>query len=170
MKNSILVLALNFASSATVLAQARYVTLKLDTNPPNPLPQTNEVVIAPYEVAELVSCPNPYNQFEINVVKDGTTFSFGPSDIANTRGVVMAGPAVIKFGTGTTGQKGFCTFRITPESFPPDKTLIIPDGTAGATVTLECSTNLINWGSATNGFYSGTNSAKFFRIRAERAQ
>jgi hypothetical protein len=77
---------------------------------------------------------------------------------------------VISYRSGDIYQKGFVTFKITPEAFPPDKTFIIAEGTQGATVTLECSTNLLNWTTATNGFYTGTNGAKFFRISAQRAQ
>ena len=36
-------------------------------------------------------------------------------------------------------------------------------------IALECSTNLVNWSSATNGAYGGSlTEAKFFRIKVEK--
>ena len=62
----------------------------------------------------------------------------------------------------------FATLEITPEPFPPTKTITIEPGTGGAAITLEASTNLVNWTSATNGVYTNLMEATFFRIKAER--
>jgi len=71
---------------------------------------------------------------------------------------MIAGPATIQ----CTG--GYATFRITPQEFPVEKTAIIPHLSKGATVTLQVSNNLMDWTTAANGIYSGTNGPLFFRI------
>jgi hypothetical protein len=52
------------------------------------------------------------------------------------------------------------------EQYPPDKTLITLPGTNSCTVTLEGSTDLVHWSTATNGTYT-VPQAMFFRIRSE---
>jgi hypothetical protein len=150
-------------------AQTKYVTLKVESSFAPPGFVTNTFEITSSETAEVVG--TYLNGTWLEVEKEGTLFLFTDAVLNNyvNRQVIIAGPAVFRLRTITTNQKSFSTLRIIPESFSPDKTIIIPEGTAGATITLECSTNLLNWSTATNGFYTGTNSSKFFRIRAERA-
>ncbi len=94
-------------------------------------------------------------------VKDGTEF-------ANAGGTI-AGPAIVRMRGGIGPAKGLVTLRITPEAFPPDRTIIIAPSTNLFNIALECSTNLVNWASATNGVYGGsTNAAKFFRIKLDK--
>lgn len=60
------------------------------------------------------------------------------------------------------------TAEIIPQSFPPDKTLVIPADTGGANVIMESSTDLVHWDAAQPGQYTNLTSHLFFRIRAER--
>ena len=53
------------------------------------------------------------------------------------------------------------------EVFPPDKTIVIPQGVS-AKIVLECSTNLVDWVPAKLGNYSDQPTTKFFRLRAEK--
>ncbi len=99
------------------------------------------------------------------VVKDGVPVQI--SSISGGPVPVIVGPAVFQRKPNGSGGIGFCTIEITPESFPPDKTLIIPEGT-GANITFECSTNLLDWNSVWQGTYTNAPSNKFFRIRADR--
>ena len=166
MKHTILVLTclLTLAAGTSLLGQGRITTITLETIGLGN--KTNILEIGYNEVAEVISYE--LNSANTSFVKDNKEY-FLP---AAGRRAVIAGPATIQInGFGNTDRtfRSFLTVQITPESFPPDKTVIIPDGTTGATITMECSTNLINWTTATNGFYTGSNSAKFFRIRAERA-
>jgi hypothetical protein len=160
------------------MAQTRHVTLTINSGAPNWAYQTNSFALGPHDTAELLNWFSRAGTIDIE--KDGATFAvdgsvfdarYGyPLDFSATRGITVAGPAVISYRNTAWSQKGLVTFKITPDAFPPDKTFIIPDGTPGATVILECSTNLLTWTTATNGFYTGTNGAKFFRINAQRAQ
>lgn len=174
MKHVILALGLIIPSSNSLIAQERHLMLMLST-PGIPWvlspSTTNEVTIGDNEVAQVVS-------YKMDATAGtGAQFvkPFGGSNFVDSFGYgdVIPGPATLRLyfenRTGTTAApRGRATFKITPVAFPPDKTFIIPDGTPGATVTLETSTNLLTWTTATNGFYTGTNGAKFFRINAQR--
>ncbi len=167
----ILVTALFVATSTSL--QARFVTLTVNGNlgngPTNLLArltiQSNEVAT----VRSIIAAPGypvPY----LTVMKDGLLFVISPPVVATVNpDPLIAGPAVFQLqplGSGYGGP-GFCTIEITPESFPPDKTLIIPEGT-GANITFECSTNLLDWNPVWQGTYTNAPSNKFFRIRADR--
>ena len=129
-----------------------------------------ELSIRPYEAAELVSYVGPTRGDRLQLFKDGKTIDcpFAPQ----TYPVIVAGPATFRY-TALTNSSGegfgpaFLTFRITPGAFPPDRTVIVLPGTNQTSVTLECSTNLVNWASATNGVYGPMPEAKFFRIKLQ---
>ena len=82
--------------------------------------------------------------------------------------IIVAGPATIRLRTVQDFAVGFATIRITPESYPPDKSILVAPGAGGANVSLEWSTNLVNWTSTTNGVYTNLPVAAFFRINATR--
>jgi hypothetical protein len=107
----------------------------------------------------------------VQIIKDGLTFGWYPSDKLDPTipaRHVIAGPALVRVISSTSSYiQGYVTFKITRESFPPDKTVVIPQG-QGANIIMECSTNLIDWVVASPGVYTNVPSAKFFRIRPER--
>jgi hypothetical protein len=138
------------------------------------------------ETAELVS--------SVSTPKNGggeTTFlkSGGGGDQLGF-GVPLTGPATI---TATAGRWNtvVITVKITSESvdvnktdtvevsktdfvdanktdsFDVNKTLILPPGTNQIYITLESSTNLVNWVAATNGVYGSPDTVIFFRIRTK---
>jgi hypothetical protein len=107
----------------------------------------------------------------IEVRKDGRTSFLQTLSVPNQGfdPVVVAGPASIRLVVqGNQTRAGLCTIRITPESYPPDKSILVAPGSGGAAITLECSTNLVNWTATTNGVYTNLPAAKFFRIKEER--
>lgn len=133
----------------------------------------SELSIGSYETAELISYP-PHPSADANgiisVIKDGITFtfdnSFHPRPSPTKDPLIIAGPATIRLtSTSLPAYPAICTFRVTPEPFPPDRTVIALPGTNQTTVTLECSTNLVDWAVATNGVYGPMPQAKFFRIK-----
>ena len=118
-----------------------------------------------YQAAELLSVsPISFSGSQLVIEKDGTQIvhSF---DLHSFNRLVVAGPASIKVYDGS-----MATFRLTPEPYPPDRSILVAPGSGGATVTLECSTNLVDWTSTTNGVYTNLPVAKFFRIKADRIQ
>ena len=98
------------------------------------------------------------------LLKDGGEFEVFKDD-------VVEGPATIRIGAMLAPNQFpavWLTIERLPQSFPPDRTLVLPQGSNSVAVALECSTNLVNWQTATNGLYGTPDAAKFFRIRAER--
>ena len=166
-------------SELASFGQARHVTLTLDASDPQTIQRalvTNELHLAEFETAELVSQSRMRDQsINLSAVKDGITVFATTAPVApgfseygyEFHRFAIAGPAKIVFiaplGNGTC----FATFRITPESFPPDRTIIAMPGTNQTSITLECSTNLVQWSPATNGVYGPMPEAKFFRIKAQ---
>ena len=155
-------------------AQSRFVTLTLGTNKP-----TDQITIGTNEVVNIVSTggSSPY----VIVAKDNFTFRlnndrFYPVFSAYQAKTLISGPATLSIGTQTEplwNNPAFVTIEIIPESFPPDKTIIIPADTKGAYIIMEASTDLIHWTNASPGLYTQTNDTSknlFFRLRGERLQ
>lgn len=142
---------------------------------------TNIITIADYESGELISVlttnASTSNQgwpFYVQVKKDNFTFTlkssasfmFGAIGSATSGtgvGDVIRGPATFSL-LDTYGAQGF-TVRITPVSFPPNQTLIVPPGTNQVQISMESSTNLVNWQTATNGIYGSPETVRFFRMK-----
>jgi hypothetical protein len=161
-------------------AQAEIVTLTasgVDLGNGNYATTTNSLSIEPFEVAELISFPAhvPPNggTVRLDIVKNGKTLTILSSTSNGFQqplpSIVVAGPATFSLRSANA-EGNFATFRITPEAFPPDRTLIVPPGTNQTRVVLECSTNLVVWTTTTNGLYGPSEGAKFFRIKMETAR
>ena len=85
------------------------------------------VAAAPFAVM-LVALPSAPH-FTMTVASQNQTFILDGSNLPPGRGIiVIAGEAKIRIAYGGTvgPYTAFLTLQITPESFPPDKTLIIP--------------------------------------------
>ena len=149
--------------AGALVAEARTVTLTVGGNV-----QTNEVAIQSNEVATLKTWMGAINYSSVTVQRDGFPFSVIPlNSNGGVNGVVcVAGPAVIQLYVARN-LSAMLTLEIAPDSFPPDRCIIVPDGT-GANIALESSTNLINWVDASAGAYTNKVGNKFFRIRADR--
>ena len=150
-------------------AQSRFVTIANDST------LTNSLEIVSGETAQLVSLVQQQasqnaNTDILSVERDGLRWTWRPT--ANYVGpvrdpLIVTGPA--RFHLSADGFAGsVCTFRITPDAIDPTTTVVIPPGPGGGVVTLECSTNLVNWQTATNGIYTNQPVAKFFRIKLDR--
>lgn len=165
MKTGALSILLLLAGGWLALAQTeRYVTATaIPTSPSGSA--TNKVIIAEAEAAEIMSVTtlNAFLYFQ----RDGTNFVGFKAADATGKGTIMKGPATVVL-VGQLGTPAYLTLKIMPESFPPDKTVILPPGTNQVQVTLESSTNLVNWAAATNGVYGSPNEARFFRIHLQK--
>lgn len=78
--------------------------------------------------------------------------------------LLVVGPSTLRLA----GAVGLATFKITPNTFEADKTIVVPPGTGGRKVQLECSTDLVHWVASTNGIYTNQITAKFFRVKLEK--
>ena len=151
-------------------AEAEIVTLVLGRNGTT-LPATNKLEIKAGQVAKVISWPAVLNGYStyLKISKEGYAAEKARVDFSlSSDPVIIVGPATFDFYTlNPETSQGFMTMEIAPESFPPDKTIIIPEGT-GARVALECSTNLLEWAEVWSASYTNVPSNKFFRIKADR--
>jgi len=156
----------------TQISHAALVTLTAQATSTNW--STNEITIGSYEAAELVSFPYSSAVFGwLNIIKDGRTNFYRPLNVSGSTAapfdpLLFTGPATIRLISSNFETPSMATFRITPEAYPPDKAIIALPGTNQTSITLECSTNLLQWFPATNGLYGPMPEAKFFRIKLER--
>jgi hypothetical protein len=79
----------------------------------------------------------------------------------------VAGPATISLiTTGTNNSKAIVTLDIEPAPFPPGRTVTVGAYSGSVQVTMEISTDLVNWTTAVNGLvYTNSPDARFFRIK-----
>jgi hypothetical protein len=170
-------LALGLLIGLTDRASARFVTLVGRTE--NGTNFFDTVAIGTNEVAEVRSLfesgfnPNGVGG-SVNVIirRGGMEFRVSsPLFLSGTNGLklplTVAGPATLTLENGFSAA-AFATIEVKTESFPPDKTLIIPGDSNGANVIMESSTDLVNWAAASPGSYTNRTNNLFFRIRAER--
>jgi hypothetical protein len=166
MNASRLTATLLLAAITSFAQNSRYVTAISTTGPVS-------VTVLTGETAEIVSCHYDTVDGLIlarpRITKDGVTVRGLPpgyplSNGTVPRGTVVAGPAVIL----NDWASAILTVKITADTYDVNKTLILPPGTNQVYVTLESSTNLVNWADATNGVYGSPEVARFFRIRMDK--
>ena len=79
--------------------------------------------------------------------------------------VVIAGPAMIQIVSGYASG-GFATFCVEPGPFPPGRAVTVGAFSGNVQVTMQMSTDLVNWTTATNALvYTNSPDARFFRIQ-----
>lgn len=120
--------------------------------------------------------PNSLVSLVANIHGQTFTFALGDS-IAGLAGatvnpVVFSGPATIQLQTSTNANFngdaafGFATFDIEPGPFPPGKAVTIGAYSGNVQVTMQMSTDLVNWTTAVNGMvYTNSPDARFFRVQ-----
>ena len=164
-------------TTACTYGQNRFVTPVVGTN------TSDQVLIGSNEVAIVRSAYDPFSSgtsggnFSLEIIKSVQKFrleagALNYNYVRVPQSYHFAGPATLTLINGVNpDQRGinaaFCTLEIIPESFPPDKTVIIPAGT-GANIIFESSTDLIHWTTNAPGIFTNSPANQFFRIRAER--
>ena len=133
----------------------------------------DQLVIGPYETAEvLMHYRQPQHEGKTSFVVQGGDYSteiHSTSSPPDWRWISpLRGPATFSLTSllqfGEPYGMAYCTIRVTTEQYPVDKTLTVLPGTNSYQVTLEKSTNLVNWSTASNGAYTNGEVAMFFRI------
>lgn len=168
MKLASVVIALFIAALNAQAQNSRYVTVLAFNGPTN-------ITVLSGETAEIVSShydstdPAGITFCRPRIVKDGYTVRGVPANYplgtgTAQHGTVVAGPATII----NDCAGAILTVKLTPDNYDVNKTLILPPGTNQVCVTLESSTNLVNWADSTNGVYGSPDLARFFRIRMEK--
>ena len=95
----------------------------------------------------------------VNFTKD---FSF-----ESINGLTISGPATIQLQAHCCAfYASYATIEIVPGPFPPGKTLTVGANSGNVQVTMQMSTDLVNWTPAVNGMvYTNTPDARLFRIQ-----
>lgn len=82
-------------------------------------------------------------------------------------GLTIAGPATIQLQAHCCAfYASYATIEIVPGLFPPGKTATVGSYSGNVQVTMQMSTDLVNWTPAVNGMvYTNSPDARFFRIQ-----
>lgn len=127
------------------------------------LTQTNSLVVKQFEIVELVSVSSISGSLTVTT-PTGRFNAFPGATTAYLPPLIVVGPANIVM----EAVSGYALFKITPSYYPFEKASLVMPGPGGAVVTMECSTDLVNWVTATNGTYTNMPAAKFFRINLNK--
>lgn len=137
---------------------------------------TNEVQIASYQQAVIKTyldqnhlwSPNSVGSSRLNILKSGTFLEIYSERIPAISPITIAGPATIQLVALNVGD-AVATVDITPSSYPPDRAVTVGPYSADMKVTMEMSTDLVNWTVAQNAaVYTNKPEARFFRIKLEK--
>ena len=94
----------------------------------------------------------------------GVNFSIDPTT-ANINNLTFVGPATVQLQGNIYGP-AFVTFDVEPGPYPPGKTATVGPNSGNMRVTLQMSTDLVNWAPAVNGMiYTNSPDPRFFRIQ-----
>ena len=171
MKTTFLSLALTLFGFITSHAQVQTIVVPSGTNSG----QTLNIPANSY--AKLLSLMGA--NVGINISAQGVSTTIANNNGAgipwnNSEPVVVTGPATIQIGNyPLQGQPGFpypglATFDVEPAPFPPNKTAIIAANSGNVQVTMQTSTDLVNWTAAVNEqVYTNVPDARFFRIQIQ---
>jgi hypothetical protein len=87
--------------------------------------------------------------------------------IEGVNGLTISGPATIQLQAQCClYMPSFATIEVVPGPFPPDKTATVGAYSGNVQVTMQMSTDLVNWTPAVNGMvYTNSPDARFFRIQ-----
>ncbi|MFO1488919.1 MAG: hypothetical protein U1F65_10615 [Verrucomicrobiota bacterium] len=115
----------------------------------------------------------PWIEWNIGGVK--FTNTVGLPSTGNEPYIFATGPASVRLHVPNSTycnpptSKAYATFDIQPSAYPPDKALTIGSNSGEVKVTMEESTDLVNWTPTNNGTtYTNTPAARFFRIKMEK--
>jgi len=138
--------------------------------------ETDELWIGEYQSAELIAVGQRGAHLELTLgsrvylltgpnVNDYPNYTYGRRWQNWTP---VRGPAKFRLLAGgwTENYAGYCTIRVCMEAYPADKTLTIPPSSNSCQIVLESSTDLRQWATAENGYYTNQVSGLFFRIRS----
>jgi hypothetical protein len=157
MKSRLILVAFLFCFSA----KARIVTLTVGG--------TNTSALLTVHTNEAFSIVSGYGS-PVSIEKGGQTFTFQTANFSETSSshpnlnrLTVAGPAVVRL---VGSFPSFVTVELLPDPFPPDKTIVLAQGTK-ASIVMEASTNLVQWVPVTPGSFTNNPVSLFFRLRAD---
>jgi hypothetical protein len=167
MKTKLFLLCLTFALQSV---QAELRTLTMDASVTNSSAtltiSSNQTIEMKTAMAQVAACGagGPLIIWSVN----GITFT---NQVGLPAGnMIFAGPASVQlYAPNCAESKAIATFDVQPSAFPPDKALTLGAFSGNVMVTMEESTDLVNWtASASGNTYTNAPDARFFRIKMEK--
>jgi hypothetical protein len=154
-----LILTFLVASLTSLAAQAQIQTLVV--TPSN----TNSAVITVSSNAIVkVLAWSQESGGDLLVNMQGVNFEFNGSYMDLSK-ITFAGPGTIQL-RGDVFSPYWVTVNVEPGPFPPGRTATVGSYSGNVQVTLQMSTDLVNWTPAVNGMvYTNCPDARFFRIQ-----
>lgn len=165
MKKFFSLIAVSFLALASSKAQVQTISVNFASVLTNGLYSGGILTVSSNSFACLKSLigPNPWLQINFQ----GATITYPQGILANNP-LVIAGPATIQiWQSQNPGPAGaFATFSVEPAPFPPNKAVTVGAYAGNVQVTMQVSTDLVNWTPAVNGqVYTNSPDARFFRIQ-----
>jgi len=126
--------------------------------------RTNEVQVAEGQYAKIISFAQSGGDLaEIYIVKNGKTMRVTDGNLQ------IAGPATFRLvclELHDPSRWAFLTVEILPAQFPPDRAVTVGPYSGDVRVTMEMSTDLVNWTVPQNAaIYTNAPDARFFCIK-----
>jgi hypothetical protein len=166
MKKIIGIIFVAFLSVVSTKAQVQTIVITTNAVATNSFYQGQTLNISSNSVA---TCKSIFGPVALQISTQGASFFYDASRINLTSyPIVIAGPATIQIQQSTSYSPagGFASFSVEPGPFPPGKAVTVGAYSGNVQVTMQMSTDLVNWTAATNGMvYTNTPDARFFRIQ-----
>ncbi len=167
MKSLLVVFLLSFAS--LLAAPAQVITIVAPTNDPAMsipggstfnLGETLAVPTNGFATLKSLLAPNGF----LRIRTKGISYDYYNDSV----GFTIAGPATVQViqYSNTINPVTLATFDVQPSPFPPNKALTVGAYSGNVQVTMQMSTDLVNWTPAVNAqIYTNSPDARFFRIQ-----
>jgi hypothetical protein len=165
MKKIVLLLGVVMALH-TAKAQIQTITVASGSPQANQIYMGQTLTIPANYYARLMSFIGPNALLQIQSQGMSVLLNVNSTSLSATP-VVIAGPATFQIEQSATSAPGsFATVDVEPGPFPPGKTATIGANAGDVQVTMQTSTDLVNWTTAVNGqTYTNSPAAQFFRIQ-----
>jgi hypothetical protein len=158
MKIKVIIIGLSLAFTC-FSAHAQIQTLVV-----SPASTNSAVITVSSNGFAVVNSVNAANGGTLLVNMQGVNFPLSLS-FGSISGLTFSGPATIQLQGNIYGS-AFATVDVEPGPFPPSKTLTVGANSGNVQVTMQESTDLVNWTTAVNGMvYTNVSDARFFRIQ-----
>ena len=164
---TITLLLLSIFTLNCALAQVQTIVVPANASISSNMYTGQMLTVPAYNYAKLLSFTGANAYLQINSQGMALQINNNSVPLPNMP-VVIAGPATIQIeqlsSVSTAGC--FATLDVEPAPFPPNKTATIGANAGNVQVTMQTSTDLVNWATATNGLtYTNSPDARFFRIQ-----
>ena len=153
-------------------AQAEVVTLITGNRPQTSSQPTYSAEKIKLEEGDIATALYVNNAAFVDITIGNTLVRIDANDPNQRNLPVVKGPATIRLANFTTINASLATFSIEkakPDPTPSSQVVFIPDdGHGNREVSLESSTDMVNWAPTRAGIFDAVNASRFFRVRVTK--